>query len=153
MAKTGSRISWNWAAAIFGGWLYQLWFFYRKMFFYGLLIFSALTGLGILTGAMLAAANVDKKIIDVIVVIFSIVTNLAAILIFGLYGNYIYGKFVYDSLKKYSITADEEELRIVALSKGGTSVGYIFLGILAEAGIVFVLLIPIIITLIFLEYI
>jgi len=150
MAKNGSKTSWNWAAAFFGGWIYQLWFFYRKMFLYGILVYAVLTGLNLLIGGAaglgLAAAGADEELVNLIVIPFSMLLTLAAILIFGFYGNYIYGKFVYENLKKLSLVAkDEEELKLLAINKGGTSVGYIFLGILAEIGITLILVVPLII--------
>jgi hypothetical protein len=153
MAKTGSKTSWNWAAAIFGGWLYQLWFFYRKMFLYGIVVYTVITGLTLLLGTGLglglAAAGASEELADLIVIPLSLLLILITILIFGFYGNYIYGKFVYDNLKKLSLVAkDEEELKFLAMNKGGTSVGYVFLGMLAEMGIAFVLAIPIFILII-----
>ena len=99
MAETYSKTSWNWAAFLLGGW----WMVYRKMYLYTflLLLSSLITWIPILGW----------------------IVGLAIWIGIGLFGNYIYGQHVYKKLKELSLIAkNEEELRTLALQKGGTSV-------------------------------
>ncbi len=99
MAETYSKTSWNWPAFLFGA----FWLSYRKMYLYTfLLILIGIFTLIPFIGFMLA---------------------LALWIGLGLFGNYIYGQYVYKRLKELSLMAkNEDELKMLALQKGGVSV-------------------------------
>lgn len=138
MAQKGSRVSWNWAAAVFGGWFYQSWFFYRKMLLYGIAAFLLFWGgsllLAVALGALLAVAGVGERAVDAVATLTAVAVSLLPFLIAGLYGNYIYGRFTYWKLVKLRERAggNEEELLSLAAAKEGTSVALIVVGILIE---------------------
>jgi len=128
MAKTGSKISWNWAAALFT----SLWLFYRKMVAYGFMLF----GVGFLMGFLYFLIVLTFKNIALIMLInfFNFVVSIAIVILLGIYGNYIYGHFTYKKLKELSLIAkNEEELKLLAAQKGGTSVGWVLLAILISS--------------------
>jgi hypothetical protein len=116
MAITNKRISWNWAAFIFGG----FWLLYRKMYYYFMIVsllslFIALPKIGFLVVLLLP-------------------------LFLGMFGNYLYAKTTYENLeeiartllKKYDEEIDnhkfKEELIKEAGQKGGTSVIAVLIG-------------------------
>jgi hypothetical protein len=137
MARKGTRVSWNWAAAIFGGWFYQTWFFYRKMFLYGLavfLLFFALSGTAAFIGGLISGrAGLEWQTVENLLTVFGILSNLVLVILIGLYGNYIYGSFVYKRLSALKeMAAGEEELLLLAAEKGGTSLLLAVAGFLVE---------------------
>jgi len=136
MAQKDSRLSWNWATAIFGGRFYQSWFFYRKMLLYGVAAFLLFWGGSLLLaaalGALLATAGVGERAADAVATLTTVAVSLLPVLIAGLYGNYIYGRFVYQKLVKLRERARGEEELLSLAAKGGTSVALIFVGILVE---------------------
>ncbi len=100
MANSGSKISWNWASFLLGG----FWMVYRKMFLYFFIVFIV----GLIIG---------------FIPLLNIILGLAMWIAFGLLGNYGYAYFVYNKLNELKILAkNEDELRQLALQKGGTSV-------------------------------
>ncbi len=113
MATTGSKISWNWPAFLFG----VFWLVYRKMY---------------LQSFILIIASIITSFIPFINMIFA----LAIWIGLGLFGNYIYSYFTYNKLLEIkNLAKNEEEIRFLAIQKGGTSV----VGVLVLIGI-FILL-------------
>jgi len=121
MAKTGSKTSWNWASAFFR----SLWFFYRKMVAFGF----GIMGIGFLVSLFflpILRSHSDAAIIGGALIALTLI--IALFVLMGLYGNYIYGSYAYKKLKELSlVTKDEEELKLLAMNKGGTSVGWVLL--------------------------
>jgi len=137
MAQKSSKASWNWAAALFGGWFYQSWFFYRKMFLYGLAAFTLFSGvstsLGLLLGRALAGLGARGEVASATLTLVAVVLTLLPVALMGLYGNYLYGK-----LKAMRERAgSEEELLQLAAARGGTSVLLVVGGFLVELLILF----------------
>jgi len=106
MARSGSKVSWNWPAFFFG----VFWMGYRKMYLY-------------------AAIVVVLSLLSDLPKVGPLVT---LVLWFGVaaFANYIYGTFTYNKLTELKVQAkDEDELRQLAAAKGGTSVlGVIIVG-------------------------
>ena len=99
MAETYSKTSWNWPAFLFGA----FWLSYRKMYLYTFLFIAT----GIFT----------------LIPFIGFILALALWIGLGLFGNYIYGQYVYKRLKELSLMAkNEDELKILVLQKGGVSV-------------------------------
>ena len=99
MAETFSKTSWNWASFLLGMW----WLVYRKMYLYAFLLFliTLITWIPILGWIVALVIWVSM----------------------GLFGNYIYGQYVYKKLKELSLIAkSNDELRMLAMQKGGTSI-------------------------------
>ncbi|WP_457569510.1 DUF2628 domain-containing protein [Desulfurobacterium sp.] len=146
MADSGSKISWNWAAAIFG-WFNQSWFFYRKMFLYGLgfyvvlfFLFPLIAVIGVFLGDIFGRFGFDEEMSRLIVMLTVIVWQFVKIIFFGFFGNYLYGRFVYNKLTKFRLSSkDDEEFFRMAAEKGGTSVTFVFFGFLMEFLLLFFL--------------
>jgi len=128
MAKNGSKTSWNWAAAFFGPGSY--WLFYRKMVTYGF----GVVGVGLLVSLLLLPlVRSGSEVLVMAGTLLSLVFIVALFVLLGLFGNYIYGSYAYRKLKELSTLAkDEEELKLLVASKGGTSVGWVFLALLVN---------------------
>jgi sorbitol-specific phosphotransferase system component IIC len=100
MAKTGSKISWNWAAFAFG----VFWMGYRKMYLYSAIVLAL-------------------SILDYLPVVGLLV---ALALWFGvaMLGNYLYGRYTYETLVQLKEEyPDEETFKLMVIKKGGTSIG------------------------------
>ena len=114
----------------FAGFFFTMFYmFYRKMFLYGIILF----------------------LINLIV--FSFVNNFIVSIIFGLVVGFLVNKiYIYYANKKIAKIKFQnpqksiDELKNLCLIQGGTSVGQIFLGLLAELGIAFVISLIIIVT-------
>ncbi|RUM60913.1 MAG: DUF2628 domain-containing protein [Persephonella sp.] len=105
MAETGSKISWNWPAFFFG--IY--WMVYRKMYVYALII--------LIIGLLLS-----------LIPLINIIAGLVVWIGFGMFGNYVYAMHTYKKLKELSlISSNPEDLKKLALQKGGTSVLAVFI--------------------------
>ena len=79
MDATGSAISWNWAAFVFG----LFWMLYRKMWLYALVIWGALFVIGLIPGI---GAALDGFL------------GIASWILFGLFGNWLYKRKVEEEL-------------------------------------------------------
>ncbi len=102
--------------------------FYRKMFLYGLLFFL-----------------INFVIVNIIK---SFIINLLLCIVVGFFVNKIYLHYAKKKIAKIKLENPQkniEELKSICSNKGGTSVGKIFLGFLAEIGISLVILIVVII--------
>ena len=100
-----------------------LYMFYRKMFGYGLLVF-------LLNFIVLNVIN-------------NFVVTLAFNVVVGLLVNKIYLSYAKKKIAVIKTSNSQksiEELKSICSTKGGTSVGQIFLGLVAELGIAFVLI-------------
>jgi hypothetical protein len=107
------------------------------MLLYGIAAFLLFWGgslfLAVALGALLAVAGVEERAVDAVATLTAVAVSILPVLIAGLYGNYIYGRFTYWKLVKLKERArGEEELLSLAAAKGGTSVALIVLGILIE---------------------
>lgn len=97
--------------------------FYRKMFLYGILAFL-----------------INIAIVNVVKLSTSMVFNL----IVGLFINQLYLSYAKNKINKIKFKNSNKsfnEIKEICVSKGGTSIGRIFLGFLAEVGITFIILI------------
>lgn len=130
MAGTNSITSWNWASFSFLG----FWMGYRKMYFYyaiyhvaNFLIFIAGSIFIPLLYSLSFTANSfsfenSRETFAFAVIIYILLITIGNFVLLGLFGNYIYGIYTYKKLKKFSlITKDKENLKLIALSKGGIS--------------------------------
>ena len=115
----------NFAGFFFG----TFYMFYRKMFLYSILLF-------IVTTIILSFCIKNVLIAFIISILFRIVVGL---LINKVY--LFYAKKKINIIKVENPQKSIEELKNICSSKGGTSVGKIFIGFLAEMGIGFVILI------------
>lgn len=102
--------------------------FYRKMFLYGILLF----------------------IVNLIVL--NVINNFIVTILFGVAVGFLvnkvylyYAKKKIEKIKIQNQGKDFNTIKLICTTKGGTSVGKIFLGLLAEIGITFVVLIIMII--------
>ena len=135
MAENNSKTSWNWASFFFVG----FWMGYRKMYLY-YTIYYILSFLAGIFGSILLlmsmafigkSLNLSEDILAAIFILFILLLVIANFVIFGIFGNYIYAMYVYNKLNKFSLLAkDKENLKLLALSKGGTSWLGIFVVIL-----------------------
>lgn len=98
--------------------------FYRKMFLYSLFLFLV----------NLVVLNVINNII--VTVLFNVVVGLFVNKVYLYYANKKIAKIKFQNLEK-----DVNELKEICATKGGTSVGNIFLGFVAELGLAFIVLI------------
>lgn len=103
--------------------------FYRKMFGYALLVFLL---------NLVALSFINNFIL---IIVFNVVIGLLVNKIYLYYANKKIAKIKLENSGK-----DINELKNICSSKGGTSVGKIFLGFLTEIGIAFVVLFVMIIT-------
>ncbi len=101
-----SKISWNWAAFMFG----LLWFAYRKMYphAFGFIIFSLI----------LQYIQVVMKTHPVVIVVSNIIISVAI----GMFGNYLYYQYAKTKIKQIKENIPDERLRTVEIVRnGGTS--------------------------------
>ena len=98
--------------------------FYRKMFLYSILLFLV----------NLVVLNVINNFI--VSILFNVVVGLFVNKVYLYYAN----KKV-DKIKLQNLEKDVNELKEICATKGGTSVGNIFLGFVAELGFAFIVLI------------
>lgn len=121
----------NFAGAFFGA----LYMFYRKMFGYAIIVFLI----------NLTISSVISNVIKNSVLNFVISILLGVIV--GIFVNNIYVKFSnqkINKIKSKNPSKNIDELKSICANKGGTSIGYIFLGIITE--IVMAIIIAIIMT-------
>lgn len=101
--------------------------FYRKMFGYALLVFLL----------HLVVLNVINNFI--VIIAFNVVVGLVV----GLLVNKIYLSYAKKKIAIIKVSNQQkstEELKSICVSKGGTSVGKIFLGFITELGIAFIVM-------------
>ncbi len=104
--KTGSSVSWNWAAFGFG----VFWMAYRKMFLYA-----------ILTVFFIFTLNVLEVVLHFSPVL-SFFLSVWLWIGFGLFGNYLYYLHVKKKIAEISIKyPDEEDQKLILQKEGGTS--------------------------------
>ncbi len=120
--KTGSSISWNWAAFGFG----IFWMVYRKMYLYAFLALIFILFLNVLEVSLHFSP------------LLSFFLSIWLWIGFGLFGNYIYYIFVKNKVTEISIQFPDEKEQILILQKeGGTSwlavFIFIFVFIIASA--------------------
>ncbi len=159
MQVSGSKVSWNWAAAALSFFLGPLgaavWFFYRKMYKWGfiaaavtLVLFSAVlvsynAGLpgnnaresGILAedDTIIPAENDEFVLYDAASSMYSFFSTAVTILT-GLFATKLYKKFVVKSIKRYmALNPDPRYYKIGLSIAGGTSGGAVALLITAFA--------------------
>ena len=105
----------NFAGLFFGA----LYMFYRKMYIYALLIYI-----------------INFIILKIIKLpILNLIINLIINILIGLFINTLYIKFAnqkINKIKNKNNTKSNEEIKSICIQKGGTSVGYIFLGFISE---------------------
>ncbi|WP_297888024.1 DUF2628 domain-containing protein [Sulfurihydrogenibium sp.] len=100
------KVSWNWAAFMFG----LLWFAYRKMYphAFGFMMFSLL----------LQYIQVVMKTHPVVIGISNILISVAI----GMFGNYLYYQYAKKKIKEIKENVQDEKLRTVEIVRnGGTS--------------------------------
>ena len=114
----------NWSSFFFMG----IYYFYRKMFSKGLLL-----------AAFYMAVNLIFEDIIGIGILTTIVSFSVSLLIgFATNSNYInYAQEEIEKIKAAHPTATKEQIIALCKSKGGTSAGYAFVGLLIEIGIGF----------------
>ena len=97
----------------------ERWNGYRKMYLYFFYLFGIIYAFLMFKSPLIA-------------IIFLLAFILAILILFGLYGNYIYAMHVYKKLTELKFIAKEEsELRSLSLMKGGAS----WVGVLVVLGI------------------
>lgn len=123
----------NFAGAIFGA----LYMFYRKMFGYAIIVFLIIN-----TIIPTVILNVTKNSL-----LSFVIYILINIIIVGIFVNNIYVKFAnqkINKIKSKNPSKNIDELKSICTNKGGTSIGYLFLGIITP--IIMVIIIGIIMT-------
>ena len=109
----------------FAGFFFTMFYmFYRKMFLYSVLLFLV----------NLVVLNVINNLI--VILVFNIVVGLFVNKLYIYYANKKIAKIKFQNSEK-----DVNELKEICATKGGTSVGNIFLGFVAELSIAFIVLI------------
>ncbi|MEZ0323717.1 MAG: DUF2628 domain-containing protein [Hydrogenothermaceae bacterium] len=103
MSLSNSKISWNWAAFLFG----LLWLGYRKMYphAFGLMIFS------LILQYVQKIMNTDQVIVAL--------TNLSVSIILGMFGNYLYYDYVKSNIKKIQARFEDENMRNLEIVRTG----------------------------------
>ena len=158
MDLTGSKVSWSWSLAVLGFLLGPIgasfWFFYRKMFKPALILLAIGTVVNFATTALSHTVSIDPSmltddpevafsyflevissettILDIASGLINNTAKIATCVITGLFGTYLYKKHCISKISTYRQSGiDMRYYKLGLSSAGGTSGGYLAIGIIA----------------------